>query len=156
MRNISILVMSSDNYEDAWKPFFTLYDKYFKNDYTTYICTETKDCNYAKTIKTQGSWTKRVRQALEKIDSKYVIFMLEDFFIRNYIDREGIPVRLIASGRDKDYLEDGITHHSEDAKVILNTLPYIIQYWPETKEEIPDMIKEMLLNNKSSFISLRK
>jgi len=77
-------------------------------------------------------------------------------FIRNYIDREGIPVRLIASGRDKDYLEDGITHWSEEAKPVLDTLPNITQYWPETKEEIPDMIKEMLLNNKSSFISLRK
>lgn len=77
-------------------------------------------------------------------------------FIRNYLDRENIPVKLVASGRDKDYLEDGITHHSEDAKVIMNCFKNIIQYWPETKEEIPSMVKELLFNNKPSFISLRR
>lgn len=77
-------------------------------------------------------------------------------FIRNYLDKEGIPVRLVASGRDKDYLEDGMTHHSEDAKSIMDCFTNIIQYWPEKKEEIPNMIKEMLFNNKPSFISLRR
>ena len=77
-------------------------------------------------------------------------------FIRNYLDGENISVRLVASGRDRDYLEDGITHHSEDARSIMDCLKNITQYWPEKKEEIPDMIKEMLSSNKSSFISLKR
>ena len=77
-------------------------------------------------------------------------------FIRNYIDYEKIPVCLVASGRSKDYLEDGITHWSEDTKDVMDCFKNINQFWPETKEEIPDMIKEMLLNNKPSFISLRR
>jgi len=77
-------------------------------------------------------------------------------FIRNYLDRESIPVRLVASGRDKDYLEDGITHHCQDAKVIMNCFKNITQYWPETKEEVPEMVKAMLFNDKPSFISLRR
>jgi len=77
-------------------------------------------------------------------------------FIRNYLDKEGIPVRLIASGRDKDYLELGITHHSEDAKAIMNCFKNITKYWPETKKDIPDMVKEMVNNNKPGFISLKR
>lgn len=75
-------------------------------------------------------------------------------FIRNYLDKEGIPIRLVASGRDKDYLKDGITHHCQDAKSIVNCFKNITQYWPETKEEVPNMVKEMLFNNKPSFINL--
>lgn len=77
-------------------------------------------------------------------------------FIRNYLDKESIPVRLVASGRGKDYLEDGITHHSEDIKDIMDCFKNITQYYPETKEEIPDMVKEMIKNNRPSFISLRR
>ena len=77
-------------------------------------------------------------------------------FIRNYIDYEKIPVKLVSSGRGKDYPEDGITHHSEDAKPVLDTLPNISQYWPGTKEEIPGMLKEMLISNIPSFISLKR
>ena len=77
-------------------------------------------------------------------------------FIRNYIDHEKIPVRLVASGRGTDYLEDGITHHSEDARDIMDCFKNIEQYWPEVKEEIPDMVKEMLFNDKPGFISLRR
>ena len=78
-------------------------------------------------------------------------------FIRNYLNEENIPVRLVASGRGKDYLEDGISHHSEDAKSIMHCFYKIDQYWPEEKEEIPDMVRKMIdTNNRSSFISLRR
>ena len=77
-------------------------------------------------------------------------------FIRNYIDYEKIPVCLVGSGRGEDYSDDGITHWSEDAEDVLNTLPSIVQYWPETKDEIPYMLNEILTNNKPSFISLKR
>jgi len=76
--------------------------------------------------------------------------------IRNYISHEKIPVRLVAGGRDFDYHVDGWSHHSPEAKQVLNTLPNIIQCWPETKEEIPLLVKKMVENNKPTFISLRR
>jgi len=84
-KEISVLVMSCDKYQDTFKPFFKLYNKYF-NKYKTYIGTETIDCEYATTLKSQGSWTKRVRENLEKIDTDYVLFLLDDFFIRKEVD----------------------------------------------------------------------
>ena len=75
--------------------------------------------------------------------------------IRNYINHEQIPIRLVGSGRDKDYHIDGFSHDSSDAKLILETaLPTINTLWPDTKEEIPEMINRMVNEDKPWFISL--
>ena len=50
---MDILIISCDKNEDIWQPFNTLYKKYWKHDYKTFIVTETKDCEYFETIKTQ-------------------------------------------------------------------------------------------------------
>jgi len=77
-------------------------------------------------------------------------------WLRNYLHHEQIAVKLVGSGRDKDYSHDGFTHHCEEARAVLDTLPNIVQFWPESKEEIPAMLKELLGNGKPSFISLRR
>jgi len=77
-------------------------------------------------------------------------------WLRNYLQNEEIAVKLVGAGRNRDYEADGFTHWSEEAIPILDTLPKIIQFWPETKEEVPNMVKEMISNNKPSFISLRR
>lgn len=86
----SVIIMSCDKFKATWKPFFALYNKYFKNDYKTYIVTETLDCEYANTIKVTGTWTERLRIALEQIKSDNVLFMLDDFFIRSNVNIERI------------------------------------------------------------------
>ena len=83
--NCTILVMSSDGYEDCWSPFFQLKDKYWKDcPYETYVATETKDCKYAKTLKHNypiDQWTTRIREALKEIKTKYVLLMVDDFLL---------------------------------------------------------------------------
>ena len=91
---LDILIMSCDKYDDCWQPFSTLYNKYFSNNYKTYIVTETKDCEYFDTIKKTGAWTKRLREALQDLDSDYVLLMLDDYFIRNKVDNERIEYAL--------------------------------------------------------------
>jgi glycosyltransferase involved in cell wall biosynthesis/uncharacterized protein YlbG (UPF0298 family) len=87
--------MSCDKYNDVWDAFFKLYRKYWSNNpYKTYICTESIECEHAETIKVQGSWTKRFREALEQIDSEYVIVLLEDFFLRNKVDQKRIEATI--------------------------------------------------------------
>jgi len=89
--NTSVVVMTCDSYEDTWGAFFQLKDKYWSNcPYETYIVTEEKACNYAVSLKKTGAWTKRLREALEDIKTKYIIFMLDDFFIRQEVDQKGI------------------------------------------------------------------
>ena len=76
--------------------------------------------------------------------------------IRNYINREEIPVRLVGSGRDREYGSDGPTHWSEDAEEVVNLFGNIKQHWPETKEEIPQLLKTVIKDNSPCFISLKR
>ena len=94
---------------------------------------------------------------------KPFIYSISTFLLRRayetiklYIDYERIPVRLIGGGRDKDYHIDGISHDASDAKPILDLWPNIQQYWPDTKEEIPELVDKMVKLDSPQFISLRR
>lgn len=77
-------------------------------------------------------------------------------WIRNYVDHESIPVKLVGSGRDKDYADDSFTHEAEDAKYILDGWKNIVQFWPQKKEDVKGMVHQMVVNKKPSFISLTR
>lgn len=77
-------------------------------------------------------------------------------FIRNYINYENCPVKLVGSGRNKEYSHDGFSHWSYDDKDVLNLFTNIITLYPDKKEEIPDMVKNMIYNNKPTYLSLSR
>jgi transketolase C-terminal domain/subunit len=62
----------------------------------------------------------------------------------------------VGSGRNQDYEHDGISHWADDAGIILETLPNIKTLWPQGKQEIGIMVKEMLGSKEPYFISLRR
>lgn len=81
--------------------------------------------------------------------------------IKLYINGEKIPVRLIGGGRDKDYAHDGPSHDASDAHKLFYAeyeplFGNIESYWPETKEEIPNLVDIMVKEDKPTFISLRR
>ena len=75
---------------------------------------------------------------------------------RTYVNYEKIPVKLCMSGRDKDYLHDGISHWSEDAKDILDTLPNIHTYWPNKVSEVKSITRKLVTSGTPEFLSLRR
>lgn len=75
--------------------------------------------------------------------------------IRNYINHEKIPVRLIAGGRDKDYVHDGFSHDGSDIDETLKLFKNIYKLYPQTKEDVPHMVK-MMMEDKPWFVSLRR
>lgn len=77
-------------------------------------------------------------------------------WIRNFLQHENIPVRLIGSGLEDDYKNQGITHHTFDAREVLKQWWRIDTYFPETKEQVPDFLKRMIETDKPSFICLRR
>lgn len=76
--------------------------------------------------------------------------------IRNYINQEKIPVILIGSGRDKDYLHDGFSHWSEEDREVMRIFKNIQPYWPQAKEEIPQLLADVLSSGKPSYINLKR
>ena len=94
----TILVNSCDSYEDLWNPFFTLFKKFYPNcPYEIILNTETKHYEHdGLKIKTFGMhqgekrWGKRFLDHFYKVGTKYVLIMLDDFFIRDYVKQDVI------------------------------------------------------------------
>ncbi len=87
-KNVTILVNSCDKYEDAWDPFFKLLKVQWPDcPYDMVLSTETKnyncDCFNVKTINSppELSWSARLKNVLNQIETEYVLFFLEDFFL---------------------------------------------------------------------------
>lgn len=76
--------------------------------------------------------------------------------IRNYIDYEKIPVKLIGSGRDKDYTDDGISHWNLEDKKVMRLFPSITSLWPKKKEQIPSIIKRMISDKNPYYLNLQR
>lgn len=93
----SILINSCDKYSDVWEPFFwCLKDYYTDCPYPIYLNTETKtfstdlfEVNCVNT-KAKCNWGKRFIKALKEIDTKYVIVILDDFFLRSPVSQDKI------------------------------------------------------------------
>jgi transketolase len=76
--------------------------------------------------------------------------------IRTYINHENIPVKMVGSGRCKDYAEDGFTHWAEDDERIMSCFENIQQFHPESKEELSKNASILLHNTRPVYINLRK
>jgi transketolase len=77
-------------------------------------------------------------------------------FLRNYVNYENIPVKLVGSGRDQDYSHDGISHWAHDDRQVLASLPNIKQYRPNSINELEEMLPEFLYSNKPAYLNLTR
>jgi len=77
-------------------------------------------------------------------------------FIRNYLQEEGLAVKLVGSGRDKDYKDAGYTHHSMEAESILNQLPNIEKFFPKDEQQLTLQMNSFIYSKNPAFMSLRK
>lgn len=76
--------------------------------------------------------------------------------IRNYINHEKIPVKLVGSGRNKDYFHDGFSHWAEEDRQVLKIFNNIEAKWPTTIKEIPSLVNNMLASKKPWYINLTR
>lgn len=86
----TVLVLSCDRYSDLWDPFFKLFSLFWKDcAYPVVLVPEKKtyDCPYMKveTYHFNGSvaapWSRRIKQCLKSLKSKYVLILMDDFFL---------------------------------------------------------------------------
>lgn len=76
--------------------------------------------------------------------------------IRNYLNHEKIPVKLVGVGRDQDYGKLGFSHWAEDDVYIFEGFSYIEKEWPETKEDIPNVVQRMVKENLPFYLNIRR
>jgi hypothetical protein len=103
MNQYTILINTCDKFEDCWLPFFKLFSFYwadFKGK--IYLNTEYKDFSYEKLniiplkvcekhhlphIETV-TWSQCLQWALDEIDSDIVLYMQEDYFLKDFVKND--------------------------------------------------------------------
>ncbi|WP_418668209.1 hypothetical protein [Allofournierella sp.] len=93
----TVLVSSCDDYKDIWNVFFTLFKKFWPDcPYPIVLNTEATDYSCEGLDITifhfdkNAAWGKRLKNALKKINSPYVIMLLDDFFFDCRVDQKQI------------------------------------------------------------------
>lgn len=84
-----ILVLSCDKYSDTWDVFSSCMKKFWPScKFDVFLVNNTKEYKGITTINTgvEKSWSNKVRLALNEINSKYVMIMLDDYFIYKNLD----------------------------------------------------------------------
>lgn len=83
----------------------------------------------------------------------FVIFRAYEW-IRNYLDHESAPVKLVGAGRDKDYGHLGFSHWAEDDERALRVFPNVQIFKPNSETELQSMWQDFLYNDKPSYLNL--
>ena len=81
--DLSVLIQSCDHYEKYWPGLFYYMDKFWdkKINHPIYFCNEKKSIKEYDQIKTGvGSFVSNLKFSLNKIKSKYIFYLLEDFW----------------------------------------------------------------------------
>lgn len=76
-------------------------------------------------------------------------------WIRNYLDYEKAPVKLIGSGRDDDYKNLGFSHWSFEQKDVMSLFPNIRVFYPESSEDLKDLWDEFL-DGGPAYLNIRR
>jgi len=76
--------------------------------------------------------------------------------IRNYLEHDQIPVKLIGAGRGKDYDWLGWSHWAVDDHAHMSGFENIVKHWPENEVETANIFQEIMYNNKPCYVNLSR
>lgn len=137
----SILICSCDKYSDTWELCFKSLEEYWNDcDYDVFLLTESlepKECQIlAKTIHVESeNWASMLHEALETVDTRFVIFMLEDQWSIKRINQDRITYALQYMKNNEDvgaiYFEvskQGAVKKSKVENEFFNVIPYGAPY----------------------------
>ena len=76
--------------------------------------------------------------------------------IRNYLHGQGLPVKLVGSGRDRDYAHDGPTHWAEDDEAVLRALSAIKCWWPADAVALRRIWDQFVYSVEPAYLNLKR
>ncbi|MGZ3900045.1 MAG: hypothetical protein ACXVP4_07355 [Bacteroidia bacterium] len=90
-----VLVLSCDKYADVWKPFFAFFDKYWPDcPYPVYLGTNYKEFFHPLVTQVfsnkKSTWSEELDIILRQLPGKYVLIILEDYFIYEPVNNDEI------------------------------------------------------------------
>ena len=95
MSSVSILISSFDGFEDCWDAVCHGFNKYWPDcPYPIYLMTNTKDHPDPRiqVLKVSGGkdWSPRMIDAVEKLQTEYVMYFQEDYWIEGAECHDGL------------------------------------------------------------------
>lgn len=112
--DVTILINSCDKYESVWEAFFRLLKIQWPEceNYRIILNTETKvyHCDFLKVETfcsgTKLTWSERLKNVLNQINSEQVLYFLEDFFLQERVCNESFleALEFIKNNKDVGYL----------------------------------------------------
>lgn len=75
-------------------------------------------------------------------------------FIRNLVNNDSIPIKIVGSGRDQDYQTLGFTHYANDDIIIKENFKNIKFFKPDSLDS--HLINEFLYNEKPCYLNLKR
>lgn len=99
--NLTVLVGTCDAYSSLWDNFTKCYKKYWPYDTNIIFAGETKTHSEYNTC-TPGAnlpWGQRIKKALEHVETDYVFFLLEDYFLSYQYPEDQIKTWLLDMDR---------------------------------------------------------
>jgi len=141
-KSYTILVNSTDSFEDCWAPFFTLLKEYWPDCRVPIVLnTETKDFRFpglditcskvgsAYTARKRPPWGWCLRQCLGQIQSDIILYMQEDYFLEGQVDHAQIAefVRIMSSPSwsRQQCSHIGLTHFGSHSPFHLTEYPLL-------------------------------
>jgi len=76
--------------------------------------------------------------------------------IRNYINHENIPVKILGGGRNEDYGYLGFSHWANEDISVMNIFSNIISFKPHTIEDLTKAFNFSINNSFPIYINLKK
>ena len=76
--------------------------------------------------------------------------------IRNYINHENIPVKILGGGRDDEYGYLGFSHWASEDLAALNIFENLKLFKPHTQNELENAFNFAINNNSPVYINLKK
>jgi transketolase len=76
--------------------------------------------------------------------------------IRNYLQHEQIPVKIVGGGRDKDYGYLGFSHWAEEDLDVLKVFDKVVCHKPNDTDELVTAFRDTVDNLRPTYINLKK
>lgn len=120
MKNCTLFVASCDQYYQAWEPFFYFVKKHWPGfNMPVILNTETRTFSYEGfdirtfSLYRKGEnvpWGKRMLDHLNKVETDYILLMLEDYFLRQDVDENKLNRLINLMEENKDISTFNLVH----------------------------------------------
>lgn len=115
MKDTAIIVNSCDAFSDCWRPFIHSVRKYWNDcPWPVYIISNNNSISTPEGISfikigEDKKFASNLKKAIEAIDSEYIIYLQEDYFLNKNVDQKSIEQHLLYCKQNNvDYMRLGM------------------------------------------------